>query len=533
MMTECTSIPFRPRSPLVPLDVEALLLIDRAKTRLQGERRTILTLGLASTLFLVMSVAVMTLPPMAQIALVLGAVGVVAFFLRPADLLLAFFLGRVVLDLLWWIPGRVGSLNLMELFTGGVSGLAGVLVALELRKHERHPCMPAIIPYVVVLAFGGLRNLELRSAAEIMVRYLSPILILLLMTTLMDTRVRRRRVILALAAVAGVPIVVSLIYLARGQMNSYVLAGYARLTGGYQNLHSHALMMLCIAAMGLFHLHRAWLGRDRRRLVLFGLYVAGAMVCLYFTYVRTAQLALIAAVAAYLVVTRRTRLLLVGGVLGLVMVAGSETIQDRFKDLVLFFFPDDSVLARRKLGSGRMTIWTAAITAYFEASLGDILLGLGIGKHWLLTRGAFNPYAIAAGGYVDPHSDYLTMTFQVGPIATASYVVMQLQAVRAGVAVNRSSPDPLLREWGAFTVALMAGATVANLVSNAFINRVTVAWVLWGAAGLTFGEYLRLVDDGVIEPRGPSGIAARAWRRLRAPPRPAYQRTPWTGPTRK
>lgn len=469
-------------------------------------------------MFVVLSVSVMTLPPAAQLAMVLGAVGVVAFFLRPADMLLAFFLGRIVLDLLWWIPGRVGSLNLMELFTGGVSALAGLLVALELRKHARHPCLPAIIPLVVVLAFGGLRNLELRSAAEIMVRYLSPILILLLMSTQMDTRVRRRRVILLLVAVAGIPIVVSLIYLARGQMNSYVLAGYARLKGGYQNLHSHALMMLCIAAMGLFHLNRAWNARDQRRLVVFALYVLGAFVCLYFTYVRTAQLALVTCAGVYLLVTRRTRLLLVGVACGLLVVLGSETIQDRFKDLVLFFFPDDSVLARAKLGSGRMTIWTAAVTAYFEAPLGDILFGLGIGKHWLLTRGAFNPYAVVAGGYVDPHSDYLTMTFQVGPIATASYIAMQLQTVRAGIAVHRRSPDPLLREWGAFTVALMAGATVANLVSNAFINRVTVAWVLWGSAGITFGEYLRLVDEGRIEPTGALRYARQTIRRFKPLP---------------
>jgi|GEM_PF-1160598 len=503
--------------------MEVHLLIDRARDRLQAERKTILTLGLGTALFVVMSVSVMVLPPAAQIAMVLGVVGVVAFFLRPADLLLAFFLGRVVLDLLWWIPGRVGSLNLMELFTGGVSALAGTLVALELRKHARHPCMPAIIPLVVVLAFGGLRNLELRSAAEIMVRYLSPILILLLMTSLMDTRARRRRVVLSLVAVAGIPIVVSLIYLAGGQMNSYVLAGYARLKGGYQNLHSHALMMLCIAAMGLFHFHRAHVDRDQKRLVVFGAYVLGALVCLYFTYVRTAQLALVMAIGVYLVVTRRTRLLLVGAGLGLVLVLGSETIQDRFKDLVLFFFPDDTVLARRKLGSGRMTIWTAAITAYFEAPIGDILFGLGIGKHWLLTRGAFNPYAIAAGGYVDPHSDYLTMTFQVGPIATASYIAMQLQAVRAGIAVNRHSPDRLLRAWGAFTVAIMAGATVANLVSNAFINRVTVAWVLWGSAGVTFGEYLRLVDEGVVEPTSGAMRHARGvLQRMRRPP--AYRR---------
>ena len=474
-------------------------------------------------LFVVLSASVMTLPPAAQIAMVLGFVGVLAFFMRPAELLLAFFLGRVVLDLLWWIPGRVGSLNLMELFTGGVSSLAGLLVVLEIKKHVRHPCLPAIIPLVVVLGFGGLRNLELRSAAEIMVRYLSPILILLLMSSLMDTRERRRRVVLWLVAVAAIPIVVSLYKLASGQMNSYVLAGYARLKGGYQNLHSHALMMLCIAAMGLFHLNRAWSLRDSKRLVVFGAYVLGAFVCLYFTYVRTAQLALVTCAGVYLLVTRRTRLLLVGGLIGLALVFTSDTIQDRFKDLVLFFFPDDSVLARRKLGSGRMTIWSAAISAYFQSSFGDILFGLGIGKHWLLTRGAFNPYAIAAGGYVDPHSDYLTMTFQVGPIATFSYFAMQLQAVRAGIAVNRHSPDSLLREWGAFTVALMAGATVANSVSNAFINRVTVAWVLWGSAGVTFAEYLRLIDEGRIEPTGALRHARTALQLLRRPAPPAYR----------
>ena len=85
------------------------------------------------------------------------------------------------------------------------------------------------------------------------------------------------------------------------------------------------------------------------------------------------------------------------------------------------------------------------------------------------------------------------MTFQVGPIATISYT-MQLQAVKAGygcIGVARPSC-----EWGAFTVGIVAGATVANMVSNAFINRVTVAWVLWGSAGVTFAEYLRLVDEG-------------------------------------
>ncbi len=494
-------------------------MIERLSAGFASERNTLLLLLLGGTLFAVLTASVMFLPPMFQIAMVVAGFAVVAFFLRPSEMFLAFFIGRLLLDLLWWVPGSIGSLNLMELFTGGVSALAGVLVALQIKSQARHPAWPAILPYAVVLLFGGIRNLELRSAAEIMVRYMSPILVLLLMTALMDTRDRRRRIIMAMLIVSAIPIVVGLIALARGQMNTYMLAGYARLKGGYQNLHNHALMMFCIAAMGLFHMERARQAGRLRTAAILALYVGGAMVCLYLTYVRTALLALVACGAVYLYITRRHRILMAGAVMAVLMVLVSDTLQDRFKDLVLFFFPDDSVLARRKLGSGRMTIWTAGITAYFQAPIGDILLGLGIGKHWLLTRGAFNPYAIAAGGYVDPHSDYLTMTFQVGPIATLSYIALQVQAARIGVAVYRKSPDSLMREWGALTVGIVAGATVANMVSNAFINRVTVAWVLWGTVGITVAEYLQLIDEGRIVPRSMGAISAlrssMRWRSVR------------------
>jgi hypothetical protein len=449
-----------------------------------------------AVLLAVLSVAVVVLPVPAQLGLIAGVVGVAFFFLRPADALLLFFLGRVLVDLAWWIPGRIGSLNLMELYTGGITALMAVLFLLDFRRHEEHPALAPFVPYVVVLVFGGIRNLEVRSAAEIMARYLSPLLMMFMITAYMDTRERRQRLVKLLLITFAIPVLISLYKLASGQMNTYVLAGYRRLRGGYKNLHSHALTMLVISALCLWHLLRAWDAGRRRDTLVIGALTAGAGLCLYLTYVRTALLALIVCGGVFLAVTGRRRILAMGLVFALVAVLFSETLQDRFKDLVLFFLPNDNVMARRKLGSGRMAIWTAAITAYLQSSPGDILMGLGIGKHWLLTRGAFNPYAIASGGYVDPHSDYLTMTFQVGPIATASYVFMQFTAARAGLLVYRHSPDRWARSFGAFTVALMAGASLANGVSNAFINRITVAWLLWGMCGLTFAEYLQLRREG-------------------------------------
>jgi len=477
-------------------------LADRAPV--SGGAGQWLLLGVGGALLALLSAAVMFTPPAAQLALIAAIVAVIGFFSRPGLALAVFFLFRIVLDLMWWLPGSVASLNPMEAYTGAITGLCAVLFLLELRRVEAHPCLTAFLPYVAVLAFGGLRNLELRSAAEILARYLSPLLLMFLLSAFLTDRRHRKLFFTAVIITFAVPVAFSLFHLARGQMNTYTLAGYNRLMGGYKNLHSHALMMLVISAAGLWVFMQASLRRDRRAQLIMAGYTGAAALCMYLTYVRTAILALGVCGAVYLLVTRRHRLLIAGAAVVALFVLFTPAMQDRFKDLILLFAPDDNVMVRRKLGSGRMAIWTAGVTAYLQAPIGDIILGLGIGKHWLLTRGAFNPFAMAQDGYVDPHSDYLTMTFQVGPIATISYVLMQLHVVRSGLIVHRHSPDAFSRELAAFNVALCAGATIANMVSNSFINRITVGWMMWGLAALTFAEHMQLVREGKVQPsRGP------------------------------
>lgn len=465
----------------------------------------------AAALFLsLLAAAVMFVPGPAPLALLAGAAGVAAFFLRPAPVLLGFFVLRIWLDLLWWLPFKLGSLNLMELYTGGVTALCGVLFLLEIRRVASHPALPFFAPYVLVLIVGGARNFELRSAVEIFARYLSPLLVGFLVAGFMDTRERRRRFFIVTTLVCAVPVALSVFHLLNGQMRTYTLAGYNRLLGGYKNLHGHALSMFLIAAMATWWWFEAQTRTKRAAIALYG---AAAAVCLYFTYVRTGLLALGIFGATLLWIEGRQRLLFAGGLAVAVFVLLNPAMQDRFKDFVLILAPDENVLATRKLGSGRFGIWSAAIGEYLRQSPLDIVMGLGIGGHFLLTREAFNPYSMASDGNVDAHSDYLTMTFQVGPVATLSYLAMQVQAMRCGLDVHRRSPDPFMRRLGAFVVAMSAGATIANVVSNSFINRITQSWMFWSLCGLVFAEWMALRREGRLRAPAPA-------RRAPAPDRP-------------
>lgn len=440
-------------------------------------------------LLVVLTGVVMTLPAAAQIAALLGIAAVVAFLAQPGPMLVAFLLGRLVVDLLWWVPGSVATMNVMELYAGAVTALTMLLMVVDLRRVDGHPGLPPFLVYLVVLVVGGLRQLETRAAAEIIARFLSPLILMLLFTGYFRERAERLRIVKLATLVAVIPVAISIKDLLGGQMSQFMLAGYHRLIGGYENLHNHALSMMLFCTFALWWVLEA--EQFAHRLAA-GVMLGSAALCLYFTYVRTALLGLAVFAGVYLLVTGRRRLLVLGAVAVAVFVLVDPAMQDRFKDLVLVFMPHEHVVQRSKLGSGRVGLWTASVREYLKRPFTDILLGLGIGKHWLLTRAYYNPYAVARNGYVDTHNDYLNITFQLGPIASGMFVFMQAIAIRAGLYINRYSPNRLAARFGAYVVALTSAAMVTSFVSNAFVTRVTLSWYYWSFVGLALAEYLSL-----------------------------------------
>ncbi len=459
--------------------------------RAQGERYNrdvgqIIALAAGAVLMGVLFGSVLYLPWLPQLVVLVSMLVGLAFFTRPELSLLTFFGLRAVFDLLWWVPVNFIGLNVMELFSGACAGLALVLCYLELKRFNDHPAVAAFVPYLAVIIIGAFRNLDLREGLEILARYMSTFLFMFLITVFFDSARKRRQFFLVVSAVCAVPVLVSLYHLATGQMNTYTLDGYNRLIGGYKNLHNHALMMMFISTIGLF-----WLQHVRRISFtwIFALYALGALTCLYFTYVRTAMLGLAVGVVAFLFISGRQRALMFVGAAMVVAVLTSDTLQDRFADLALVFSSDIYESDREDLGSGRLALWTVSMGEFLKNPLGDLFLGLGLGKHTMLTKPLYSDhYFDPKVGYIDPHNDYLSLLYQMGPVAPISYIAMQIQVIRHGLKLKRLAEDPWARDFGCYMVAMCVTVFTTNFVSNAFVSRVTLGWYFWGLAGILFGE---------------------------------------------
>jgi hypothetical protein len=447
---------------------------------------------LALLLLVALSYTILNLSWMIPAGLLGGIFGTLFFFIQPGLSLLLFFGLRIVLDLMWWVPGNFGGLNLLAAFTGGATALCGALFALEFRRIERVPTLHAFLVFLAVLGISAVRNLNLTAGVELLARFVSPPMMVFLVAAFLHKRSDADRMLKVLFLVCAIPLAVSLFHLATGQMNRHTLAGYNRLLGGYKNLRHHGMMMMLMASLGGF-----WYFQARgagMKLVALG-YMGGAALCMYLTYIRTGLLAFAAFVISFLYFSHRRRELSLVLIVGVLVALFSPEIQDRFKDLVLVFSmggSDDMFGESRKLGSGRMGLWTDSFNEYLRQPLGDIILGLGLGKHWILTQAAYNPFVIVQDGQVDTHSDYLGLLFQLGPIALGCYLLMQARVIQIGHRLARISADPFIRDLGAYAAALSVAVFVTNTISNGFVNRTTLGWFFWGIAGLVFAANARL-----------------------------------------
>ncbi len=432
------------------------------------------------------SASIFYLPALPQIIVLLAVLVTLYFFTQPEVSLLVFFALRMIFDLLWWIPGEVFGLNMLELFSGAVAGLAAVLFILEFRRFDDHPGIALFVPYLAVMGIAAGRNLDVRSAVEILARYVSPFLIMFLVTYYFGDRRKRRRLFITVSAVGVIPVILSLFHLASGQMEAYELAGYQRLQGAYKNLHNHALMMMLVSTIGLF-----WILQSRRFLtrMLFVVVTLAAGLALYYTFVRTALLGLAGFLIVYLLFARHFRTTFMVMLFGVSLVLYDDSLRDRFADIFVFFSDDGAYIHKDKLGSGRWGLWKYSFQAYAQYPLGDMVLGLGLGKQWLLTQQYYDEYASARFGYVDPHNDYLTLLYQLGPVAVICYIGQQYLVLRYAYLIIKRRFDRFSYYYAAFCAGLCVTAMLTNFLSNAFVSRTTLGWYFWGFVGLLYGEW--------------------------------------------
>jgi len=472
----------------------------------------VLTLLLAALFVAVFAPTILSLDWLLLVTAIISMATTVFFFLKPQVSLLIFFSLRAILDLLWWLPASVASMNPSEAFSGAVAGLAMILFFMVFRRFDRHPCAVPFVIYFVFMCVSGLRAVEFRDASEILARYLSTFFIMFVGSEYFSTRKLRFNVVLLTCAVGIVPVGVSLYHLATGQMSQISLAGLPRLIGGYKNLPNPALMVMYFSIMGTF-----WVFATRHRVsrALAITFAGSSILCMYLTYVRTAWLGYAIFFAIFLWLEGHRRLLLIVGVAAMLAIGVSPLLQQRFADFLIVLGQHSVDYDMDQLGSDRLGIWLTALRAYNYYGLADKLLGLGAGRHLTLTARFSHMYLSEAK---DTHNDFLSLLFQMGPFALFAYWAMQFQVLRYALKLRQLTTDRFWRSFGAMIIGIDICQFWANSISNAFIHRTTIGWYFWGLAGVLFAEVKALQLRS--EPESGTPLDADAPRELRKPPRP-------------
>ncbi len=448
---------------------------------------------LGAGILLVLTAVILTLPAKFVFGGILAIVAGVYFFAKPRTSLFAIFFIRIIIDLFWWVGGE-GGLNLLEAFGGGVAALAAVLFYLELRRMQRIPGFVPLICYLAILVIAALRSGSGRDAAEILAKYVSPLLLMFLISTMMQKEDDRRTLVLIITIAGLCSLTLSFYHLLSGQQYDHFRQGYYRLVGGYKNLHNHALFLLTLNTLLFF-----WLNNTRRAWRALAAAALGAgLICMYYTYVRTALTGFAVFTLVYLVLEKRYALVGVAALAGVVLLVTNADMQDRFSDLLLVTQDVDN---KRTLGSGRFGIWTSSMAEFMKQSPADQIFGLGLGGHYEMTDAYANLFrSTEKSENLDSHNDYLGLLYQLGPIATLSYIALQVQVFIQGLFVHRSAQSAWSRRFGAFMVALCSVTVITNFLSNSYIQRVTVAWLFWGLVGVLFAiaivERRRLALEG-------------------------------------
>ncbi|MCB9689617.1 MAG: hypothetical protein H6738_11295 [Alphaproteobacteria bacterium] len=357
---------------------------------------------------------------------------------------------RVLLDLCWrvqlpggWSAGQVGGAVLVL--------LAAVLAAARPRSWPSVPGAAAWAAWVVVVAIGAVRAPGLEVGANHALQLLTPAVVLAAWTAWHPAI----ELPTAWTRTAWVPVVASLAALALGQPAEHVLHGWPRLLGAYGNLHGHAAAMALFATTGAALALRGVLRAEHAALAL------AAGTCLLLTWVRAELLFVPLALGVVLVGRRRAGWALLGAML---LPAAVGLLWGRMGDVVavLTLTPPEGGWAA--LGSFRGAIWADATARWWAEGPVSVLLGRGLGGQLGLHR------------HLDPHSELLSLLFQVGVVGVTVYAV-----AFAGV-LHRlwRSTHPL----APLALGLVVAAGAVGLVGNDVLLRPTVVWWIASVAAL-------------------------------------------------
>ena len=432
-------------------------------------------------------------------SLVFAGFGFVGFFFyKPRICLFLILFLRIQLDLLWWLPISIGPLNLLAAFTGGITVLGSIMAVLRFSNDiERHPSIHYFIFLTVLLVLGATRALTPIIMIDEFFRIYSPILILFLCVSLFNKKGDWKRLLFLIVMSSLIPIFLSFYHLFDGQMTRIRLQGVQRLLGGYHNLRNQALMMLLFSCCGVYFLFtsKRFLHKS-----IFLFITLSATLFIYLTQTRATIIVFALFLCVYLYLSKRRALLSGFLAIGIVGVFLNPTIFERFEEFAQLFMIFDQSPQEQDLssvGSGRYGLWSSSMESYLNHSLPDILLGLGFGSHWVLTRDAYNPFLLIT--FVDTHNDMLRILYQIGPFGLFFFCMIIYKAARNALWIAQKAPSKEKRDLGALLFGICLAITLNNIFSNGINSRITFGWCFWSIMAAGYILKREIINERWIE----------------------------------
>jgi putative inorganic carbon (hco3(-)) transporter len=373
----------------------------------------------------------------------------------------------------------VGTPTAAGLDPAGALAVLFILVAFfwlltRMRAGRKSP--PMSIHRICLIAFAGAGFLSIIDSSSLTIplleaiRVTAVVVMLAVLEVMLVDRAMIKKLIAAIYVSAIVPVGYTIFNIVTHH-SQFTSGGFARYEGTFSQPNPFAIYLTMLIVMGaaLFpHL-------SQKRKVWMGVLLFFSVVCLYFTYTRSAWIACIIGVFAVAIIGRRRLMLglLVGGIM--VSLVALPSIIGRFADLGSS--TSAAGYASNSL-SWRFDYWGAVLPLAAK----DPITGIGL-----------NMSSFETVQQKEPHNDFLRAYVETGIVGTIAYLALLVSMVvvaRQALLFTKSKYWTYERSIAVGFAACVIAFVVISLVSNV-ITEVIVLWyyVAFAAAAYAVTRY--------------------------------------------
>jgi putative inorganic carbon (hco3(-)) transporter len=287
------------------------------------------------------------------------------------------------------------------------------------------------------------------------IRILAVVTMLAVLEVMLVNREMIKKLIASIYISAVVPVGYTLFNVVTHH-SQFTSGGVSRFEGTFAQPNPFAIYLTLLIIMGVALLPHL----TQRKKIAMSLLLFGSVVCLYFTYTRSAWIATLLGVFAVAIMGRRrlTLVVMVAGVM--VSLVAFPTILQRFADLGTS--TSAAGYASNSL-SWRFDYWGQVL----PLANSDPITGIGL-----------NMSSLATSQQKEPHNDFLRSYVETGIVGTLAYLALLISmGVVARQAMKFTRRRPLSYER---SVAVgFAGCVMAFVLLSIVSNVITQVVVLW------------------------------------------------------